>query len=188
VALLLQHGSFDARSTHIVADALLFYSLGLAAQALIEILSRGFYAQRDTRTPVLLALISMALNVGFSLLLRGPLGYRGLALSLSLAVTVEAALLFLLLQRRMGGLEGVALAWSALRAMAASWVMVVALGALMLWARHSSLLADRRGLRYLVEVGAGVPLGVLAFAAVAALSGSDEIRLALRPVLRRLRR
>jgi putative peptidoglycan lipid II flippase len=188
VALLLQHGSFDARSTHIVADALLFYSLGLAAQALIEILSRGFYAQRDTRTPVLLALISMALNVGFSLLLRGPLGYRGLALSLSLAVTVEAALLFLLLQRRMGGLEGVALAWSALRAMAASWVMVVALGALMLWARHSSLLADRRGLRFLVEVGAGVPLGVLAFAAVAALSGSDEIRLALRPVLRRLRR
>jgi putative peptidoglycan lipid II flippase len=186
VALLLQHGSFDARSTHIVADALLFYSLGLAAQALIEILSRGFYAQRDTRTPVMLALLSMALNVGFSLLLRGPLGYRGLALSLSLAVTVEAALLYLLLRRKMGGLETGALAGSALRALAAAWVMVVALAVLMHWARGSAMLADRRGVRYLTEIALGVPLGVIAFAIVAAVSGADEMRLLLRPVLRRL--
>jgi putative peptidoglycan lipid II flippase len=185
VALLLQHGNFGARSTHIVADALLFYSVGLAAQALIEILSRGFYALRDTRTPVSIALISMALNIGFSLLLREPLGYRGLALSISLAVTVEAALLFVLLRRRVGGLEGGALAWSALRAAAATWVMVVALAALMLWARDSVLLADRRGIRYLFEVGVGVPLGVVVFALIAAISGAGEIGLVLRLVRRR---
>src|SRR5205823_698190 len=44
VALVLQHGAFGPNATRVTADALLFYSLGLAAQALIEILSRGFYA------------------------------------------------------------------------------------------------------------------------------------------------
>jgi len=188
VSLLLQHGQFTAESTRVTAAALLFYSLGLGAQALIEILSRGFYALRDTRTPVAFALLSMALNLAFSLLLRGPLGYRGLALSLSLAVTIEAALLFLVLRRRLGGMQEGALTWSVLRALAASWIMVVVIAAFMLWARHSALLGDRRGLRYLVEIVAGVPLGALAFFGVALVTGAEETRLVARPLLRRFSR
>jgi len=186
VALLLQHGSFDARSTHIVADALLFYSLGLAAQALIEILSRGFYAQRDTRTPVMLALVSMALNVGFSLLLRGPLGYRGLALALSLAVMVESASLFLVLRARIGGLQERALLWTAARSLVAAWLMAVAVAAAMVWARHTGLFADRRGVRYLFEAAVGIPIGAAVFFAAAALTGSEEMWALLRPLWRRL--
>ncbi len=186
VALVLQHGQFDANATHVTANALLFYSLGLGAQALIEILSRGFYALRDTRTPVAFAVLSMILNLGFSLLLRDRMGYRGLALALSLSVTVEAALLFIFLRARLGGMEEGRLAWSTVRAAAATWLMIVAVAGFMLWARHYAPLADRRGVRYLAEVLAGIPLGAAAFFAVAIVTGSDEMRLVLAPVLRRM--
>ena len=62
-------GEFDARSTDMVVDALVFYAAGISAQAGIEILSRGFYALSDTRTPVTIAVISMALNIAFAALL-----------------------------------------------------------------------------------------------------------------------
>ncbi len=185
-SLLLQHGSFTAHDTGVVATALLFYSLGLAAQALIEILSRGFYALRDTRTPVAFAVLSMALNLGFSLLLRGPLGYRGLALALSLAVMVESASLFLVLRARIGGLQERALLWTAARSLVAAWLMAVAVAAAMVWARHTGLFADRRGVRYLFEAAVGIPIGAAVFFAAAALTGSEEMWALLRPLWRRL--
>jgi len=176
VSLVLQHGQFDAEATRVTAGALLFYSLGLAAQALIEIFSRGFYAIRDTRTPVAFAVLSMVLNLVFSLLLRGPMGYKGLALALSLSVTVEAALLFLFLRPRMGGLEEAKLLWTALRSAAAAWIMVVVVAAVMLWMRHYAPLVDRRGVRYLAEVAVGIPLGAVAFFGVAWLTRSEEMQ------------
>jgi putative peptidoglycan lipid II flippase len=185
-SLLLQHGSFTAHDTGVVATALLFYSLGLAAQALIEILSRGFYALRDTRTPVAFAVLSMALNLGFSLLLRGPLGYRGLALALSLAVMVEATSLFLVLRARIGGLQERALLWTVARAVVAAWLMAVAVAAAMVWARHTGLFADRRGVRYLFEAAVGIPIGAAVFFAAAAFTGSEEMWALLRPLWRRL--
>jgi len=65
-------------------------------------------------------------------------------------------------------------------------MMVVVVAGFMLWARHYAPLADRRGIRYLAEVAAGIPLGAVAFFAVAMLTGSEEMRLVLNPLLRRL--
>src|SRR5690606_15828305 len=76
---LLERGVFDAASTEMVADALVFYAAGIAAMAGVEILSRGFYALSDTRTPVTIAVIAMALNVAFAALLVQPFGIAGLA-------------------------------------------------------------------------------------------------------------
>ncbi|MHB8573814.1 MAG: murein biosynthesis integral membrane protein MurJ [Dehalococcoidia bacterium] len=188
VSLVLQHGAFSANATRITAEALLFYSLGLAAQALIEILSRGFYALRDTRTPVLFAVLSMVLNLVLSLLLRGPMGYRGLALALSLAVSVEAVLLIAVLRTRLHGLNEGAIAWSAVRGAAAALAMAVAVAAFMVWARHYGPLVDRRGVRYLVEVIGGIPIGAAAFFAVARIVGAEEMLLVESRLLQRLRR
>ncbi|HZU75546.1 MAG TPA: lipid II flippase MurJ, partial [Dehalococcoidia bacterium] len=136
-----------------------------------------FYALRDTRTPVAFAVLSMGLNLLFSLLLRGPLGYRGLALALSLAVTVEAACLFAVLRLRLGGLEEPALLGTVMRALVAAWAMSVLVAGWMLWARSVPGLAQRPVVRYLVEVAGGVPIGVLAFLLVAWLAGANELRL-----------
>ncbi len=101
VSTLLEHGAFDAAATQLVSDALLFYSVGLFAHAAIEILSRGFYALGDTRTPVSLAVGSMLLNLVLSAALVGPFELRGLALALSIATISEALALFVLLHVRL---------------------------------------------------------------------------------------
>jgi putative peptidoglycan lipid II flippase len=112
VQIVFQRGAFTEASTHMVAWALAFYVLGLPAHAVVEIVVRAFYAMHDTRTPVAVGVAAMALNVVLSLAFLaafqalGWMPHGGLALSNSLATTVEMAVLLVLLRRRLGGLEG----------------------------------------------------------------------------------
>jgi putative peptidoglycan lipid II flippase len=111
VALLFERGEFDARSTELVAWALLWYAAGLVGHSLLEIIARAFYAMQDTRTPVAVGAGAMALNVVLSVVLSlmfaraGRPPHGGLALANSLATTLECLTLFVLLSRRIGGLE-----------------------------------------------------------------------------------
>ena len=118
VALLFQRGQFDASSTQAVAWALAFYAPGLLALAVTEILTRAFYALHDTRTPVLIAVVTVAANVAMSLLFIGPLAHGGLALSTTLANTGETVVLLGLLRRRLDGLDDARVALSTARAAA----------------------------------------------------------------------
>ncbi len=112
VITLLQRGAFDARSSAATAWALLFYALGLASHAALEIITRAFYAAHDTRTPVSVgvaamvanAILSVALMTLFRRLDWAPHG--GLALANTLATTAEMGVLLWLLHRRLGILHG----------------------------------------------------------------------------------
>lgn len=123
VVLLFQRGAFDAASTEVVVAALQLFAIGIAGNAAIEILSRGFYALADTRTPVRLALLAMLLNVGLCAALVGPLGVRGLAVAGSIAATAECVGLWLTLHHRLGGLGRRQVLRSLLRTVTASIVM-----------------------------------------------------------------
>ena len=112
VQVLYQRGAFTARSTDLVAWALLWYAAGLVGHTLVEILSRAFYALHDTRTPVIVGVGAMGLNIGFSLLFSmwfqqiGWMPHGGLALANSLSTALESILLVLLMRKRLKGLEG----------------------------------------------------------------------------------
>lgn len=122
VTLLYQHGAFDQHSTELVAWALLWYALGLVSHSIVEIVSRAFYALHDTRTPVLIGASAMLLNIGLSVLLAGyssggqfhpgwfsRLGWAphgGLALSNTIATTLEMTALLWVMNRRLAGMEG----------------------------------------------------------------------------------
>src|SRR6476661_8107747 len=107
VRALFERGKFTAESTTMTSEALIFYAFGLAAFAAAEILVRTFYATRDTRTPVLVGVAAVAANValGWALIKLGA-GLDGLAIAFSTANTIEAALLLMLLGRRLGGIGG----------------------------------------------------------------------------------
>ena len=113
VSLLYQRGEFTARSTELVAWALQWYAVGLVGHALVEILSRAFYALHDTRTPVIVGVGAMGLNIGFSFLFSavfervGWMPHGGLALANSLATALESVVLILIMRKRLQGLEGV---------------------------------------------------------------------------------
>ena len=103
VATLFERGEFDAASTELTSWALLFFGVGLAGHGAVEVLNRGFFALKDTWTPVLIGIVSMGLGIALAFLLMGPLEQGGLALGISLAVLLEAVWLWVLLARRVPG-------------------------------------------------------------------------------------
>jgi len=104
-AVFFQYGLFSARSTAQTADALLFFTFGLAAYTVVHVLARAFYALQDTRTPVLWAVLAVALNVPLMALLVGPMAVNGLALAMSITATVEVLGLIWALHDRLSGLD-----------------------------------------------------------------------------------
>jgi putative peptidoglycan lipid II flippase len=104
IRLLLQHGNFTAQDTSLVYDPLIFLAIGIAGHASVEILTRSFYALRDSRTPVYVSLCQFAFMIGLSILLF-PLGLRGLGLAMSIGVLGEATALFFLLRQRLHGFD-----------------------------------------------------------------------------------
>jgi len=112
IQLIYQRGEFSQRSTELVAWALLWYAAGLVGHSVMEILARAFYALHDTKTPVIVGVVAMSLNVVFSfgfanLFVRiGWMPHGGLALANSLATALETIGLLILMRRRLNGIQG----------------------------------------------------------------------------------
>jgi len=102
VQVLFQNGNFDASSTSLVIAPLAWFAAGLLGYALTEILTRVFYATRDTVTPVVTGVLTVVLNIILCALFKESLGYTGLALALSVTTGSEAVILLLFLRHRIG--------------------------------------------------------------------------------------
>ena len=100
VAALFEHGRFDPQDAMRTVQALAAFSIGLPSYILVKVLTPGFYARGDTRTPVRFAMISMAVNLALNLALIRPLGHMGPPLATALASTVNVALLHRTLAKR----------------------------------------------------------------------------------------
>lgn len=102
IQLLFEHGRFLPQDTARTLAALNFYLIGLTAYGLVYLLTRAFYALRDTKTPVITGLVGVALNVTLDYSLYRSLGVSGLALATSIAGLVNMGLLAWALERRLG--------------------------------------------------------------------------------------
>jgi putative peptidoglycan lipid II flippase len=100
IQVLFEHKAFTHADTLATVKALQAYSLGIPGFLLVKVFAASFFARHDTKTPVQVAVIVMLLNVVLSYFLREPLGYAGIALANSIAVSVNAALLYVQLRRR----------------------------------------------------------------------------------------
>lgn len=101
IQLLFEHGNFTPDDTRLTVYALINYLPGLIGYALVYLLTRAFYALQDTRTPLFVGAVSVALNVVLDYALVGPLGVGGLALATSLAGIINTVLLLLILRRQL---------------------------------------------------------------------------------------
>jgi putative peptidoglycan lipid II flippase len=126
VNLLFQYGEFGPDARELVQAAFLFYALGLAGHALVQILARAYFASRDTTTPLALTLISIGANVVLSVTLAPTFGINGLAFANSVATLVEAALLLVLLAPR-ARLRLVGLGYATLKQVTAALFMGVSM-------------------------------------------------------------
>jgi putative peptidoglycan lipid II flippase len=101
VQTLFQTGAFSAESTTLVAAPLALLALGLISYAVVELLTRAFYAMHDTRTPVATGVAIIVINIAIGVLLLDRFGYLALAFALSASTTIEAAILTFVLRRRL---------------------------------------------------------------------------------------
>ncbi len=99
VSVLYEHGKFDAQSVSEVAPVLAISALGIPFFSLATLSIRGFYAQKDMKTPVYVAKWDFFLNIGLTLILMGPLGTKGLALANLASAMFQAFMLQRLLLR-----------------------------------------------------------------------------------------
>jgi putative peptidoglycan lipid II flippase len=97
---LFQFGHFGDAATHGSAIALSAFSIGLPSYVLVKVLTPGFYARSDTRTPVRFALISVGINLVGNLILIPTVGHIGPPLATALASTANVAMLYRELRRR----------------------------------------------------------------------------------------
>ncbi len=104
IHVFFEHGAFSAHDTVGTASALLGFSIGLWAFGSYRILATAFYSLQDTRTPAIVAVCSVGVNIALSLWLMTPLGHSGLALAAGLAAIFNTLILITILQHRLQGL------------------------------------------------------------------------------------
>jgi putative peptidoglycan lipid II flippase len=100
VRVLFERGAFDAVATNATALAVVAYASGVPAYVMVKVLSPGFFARKDTKTPVRIAIVALVVNIVLNLALMGPMGHVGLALATAIAAWLNAGLLAWMLVRR----------------------------------------------------------------------------------------
>ena len=188
IALIFQRGLFDAEDTRQTAIALCFNAIGLTAYSAVRVLVPSFFALKETRIPMLVSLVSIAINylVAWWTVDVWQIGHRGLALSISVVAIVNFLLLLIAMRRRLGAIEGGRLLSTFWRVLFASAVM----GGVCLLACQG--LSRRVGqdtlLSRLVLVGGSIGSGLLVFLSMARLLRLEEMATLSAGLRRRLQR
>jgi putative peptidoglycan lipid II flippase len=185
VALLLERGNFRPYDTAATAAALIFYSPGLLGYSAVKIASPSFYSLRDSRTPVIVSVIAVLINLTINLILVRVMGYRGLALGTALAAMVNAGALLWLLRRRLAGLDERRVSIAFAKILAASAAMGIAARLTASWL--AAMLPPTHFLLRAVELAAAITVGLVVLVAAARLLRLAEFDEAFSRVLRRLR-
>lgn len=100
VRTVFEHGAFKPEDTLAVAPAIIAFAAGLPAFAMTKAFQPNFYAREDTRTPMRIALLSIAVNVAASVGLSQIFGHVGIAAATTLAAWTNTLCLGFLLRQR----------------------------------------------------------------------------------------
>ena len=102
VRMLFEYGRFTALSVEMVSFALIFHSIGISGTGASRVIVQMFYSLKDTRTPVYISSIVMAINLGLCYILSGPLRLGGIALAGSISSFSNFAMLSFFLKKKVG--------------------------------------------------------------------------------------
>jgi putative peptidoglycan lipid II flippase len=107
VKLLFQHGDMTPHDSDLIARSVMFYASAIWAFSLLQIVNRAYYALHDTRTPLLMSIVNIVLNLVVELpLIWVPwLGEAGMAVGTAVSFAIQAVVMLWILDRRIGGLE-----------------------------------------------------------------------------------
>jgi putative peptidoglycan lipid II flippase len=106
IRLLFRHGFLPESDVHLIANSLAFYASAIWAFSLLQIINRAYYALHDTRTPFVMSVVNIVLNLVVELpLCFTHLGESAMALGTTVSFSIQAVLMLWMLNRRAGGLD-----------------------------------------------------------------------------------
>lgn len=149
IGLIFERGAFTAQDTGFTSQALAFYSLGIFAMSSSRVVTSIFYAYKDARTPLILSISTVILNIILSLILMRFLFFRGLALSASIAAIFNLSLLLLFLRRKLKDVDGKRILYDFIKIVLAAGISGCAIFLLLGYFEH--LLVFSRTLNFLIE-------------------------------------
>ncbi|MCL1873181.1 MAG: murein biosynthesis integral membrane protein MurJ [Clostridiales bacterium] len=174
---------FGSADTLLTSQILVYFCIGLVSYGLVHVLSRIFYSVQDTITPVIMGVVSIAVNILFSLILIRLMAQNGLALAYSLAGIINIALLLVFMRRKLGRIDGRRLLISSGQMLAASAIMgVVVWLALRL---VNQFIVPSGKLMQAIELFIPTLLGMGVYVLVAKLWKMEELDQALAMVFKR---
>lgn len=173
VRILFERGNFDEKATKMTAIALIFYSLGMLAFGLRDVLSRVFYALKDTKTPMINGAISMILNIILNIILIKYMGHAGIALATSLSATITIILLMASLNKKVGGFNVNKIGNTFVKSFIAAIIMTI-FTSLTYNGVYPIMGKDIIGQS--ISLGVSVLVGVIVYAGVIVLLKVDEVK------------
>ena len=97
--LIFQRGAFTLSDTIMTSSALFYYSIGIIGVGVTGLLSKVFFAMHDTKTPVIISVVAVVINIILNLILTPFMGHNGLALGTSIAAIFSAVALMVFLKK-----------------------------------------------------------------------------------------
>jgi putative peptidoglycan lipid II flippase len=123
VRLFYERGAFTQADTQAMVSALAFYSIGITAICIADLLTKAMFSMKDTKTPVKISIGAVLLNIVLNIILSGFMGHNGLALATSTASVFSMILLMIFFKKMSAGFVFKGFAGIVLKSMAASVVM-----------------------------------------------------------------
>jgi len=174
VRVILGSGAFDWSNTFDTAQTLGVFALSIFAQGLIPLLARSFYAREDTKTPMMISLFSISINIVLSWLLAKSFGVIGLGLAFSISSIINMLLLYIILSIKIPSINDQKIFDSILKissmSILAGFVTYIALNILAL------ILTTNTGVGIFLQGFIAGILGLITYLLLGIILGLDELR------------
>ena len=177
IKLVYERGEFTTSDTSLTATALRFFAFGMVFMAINEVLTKSFFATKDTKTPMITAIVSMLVNFVLVGTLTKFFGIGGVALSSGIATAVNCVLNYFLLGKKIGHiLFGGTDLVDILKCVISSAVM-----ALCVYFVHGAL----SGINVFINFGISVATGCIVYFVLCLLLRTDEMTFVIKSLVKR---
>ncbi len=164
IRLFYGYGEVTAHDLQLTANSLVLYASGIWAYSMQQIINRAYYALHDTKTPFVMSMVNIGLNLVIEIpLVFTSMGESAMAAGTVVSFAVQSLLMLYMLRNRVGGLGLASLARSTGKMLVAAglmWAACVAVQYAPFWPHGTGKLAAIAQLVLLIAIGGGVYLGV----------------------------
>ena len=174
IRLFYGYGEVTAHDLQLTANSLVLYASGIWAYSMQQIINRAYYALHDTKTPFVMSIVNIAINLAVELpLVFTSLGESAMAAGTTVSFALQSLLMLYMLRNRIGGLGLASLARSAGKMILAAglmWGVCVAVQWAPFWPHGTGKIVSLIQLTLLITIGGGVYLGTCQMLGVRTLS------------------